>query len=45
MPVFDRFEQSGLFWAYSTAANDYLVWKANYKTLEEAADGENFDAW
>ncbi|MBR5680208.1 MAG: hypothetical protein IKX19_06095, partial [Clostridia bacterium] len=30
MPVFDRFEQSGLFWAYSTAANDYLVWKANY---------------
>ena len=45
MPVFDRFEQSGLFWAYSTQANDYLVWKANYKTLEEAADGENFDAW
>ena len=45
MPVFDRFEQSGLFWAYSTPANDYLVWRDNYKTAEEASDPENFNAW
>ena len=45
MPIFDRFGQSGLFWAYSTPANDYLVWRDNYETLEEASDPENFNAW
>ncbi len=45
MSVFERFEQSGLFWNYETDSKEYLVWKENYATLAEASNVENFDAW
>ncbi len=45
MSVFERFEQSGLFWHYETSSAEYLVWRENYATPAEAADPENFDAW
>ncbi len=45
MSVFERFEQSGLFWHYETSTSEYLVWRENYATPAEAAEPENFDAW
>ncbi len=43
--VFDRMAQSGLFWQYSTAENDYLVPRDRYESLEAASDPDNYDAW
>ncbi len=45
MSVFERFEQSGLFWNYETDSSEYLVWKDNYDTLKEASDPDNYDSW
>lgn len=45
MSVFDRFSQSGLFWYYATEVNEYLVWKSNYKSFEDASDPMNFNNW
>lgn len=45
MSVFERLNQSGLFWNYETGTVEYLVWKNNYATLEEASNPMNFHSW
>ena len=45
MSVFERLDQSGLFWNYETDSSEYLVWKDKYRTLSEASNPSNFDSW
>ena len=45
MSVFERLDQSGLFWNYETDSSEYLVWKDKYSTLAEASNPSNFDSW
>ena len=45
MSVFERYKQSDLFWQYSTSENDYLVWKADYKTLADASAPTVYHSW
>ena len=45
MSVFERLDQSGLFWNYETDSSEYLVWKDKYRTLAEASNPSNFDSW
>lgn len=43
--IFDRMNQSGLFWHYATDTTEYLTWKNNYPSLIEASDPSNYDSW
>ncbi len=43
--MFERLDQSGLFWNYETDSSEYLVWKDKYSTLAEASNPSNFDSW
>ncbi len=43
--VFERYKQSELFWNYSTPQTEYLVWKADYTTLEQASDPAAYHSW
>ncbi len=45
MSLFQRYRQSELFWEYSTEQNNYLVWKADYPTLEEASSPHTYHSW
>lgn len=45
MSVFERYKQSDLFWHYSSPENEYLVWKADYTTLEAASDPSAYHSW
>lgn len=45
MSVFERYKQSDLFWNYSTPQTEYLVWKADYTTLEQASDPSAYHSW
>ena len=45
MSVFERYKQSDLFWNYSSPDTEYLVWKADYPTLAQAADPATYHSW
>mgnify|MGYP003319218900 CR=1 FL=1 len=45
MSVFDRYKQSDLFWCYTTADREYLVWKDDYRTLADASAPTNYHDW